>query len=144
MNTNQKRIKALLGNLENADDYKAPPATNEQMENFIKIAAKKQVPPNVIAQLTELYAVANDYSYEIVMAFHCCTDEVIFEWWDDDKELWLGQNDYHTLRWAGGKFCLGDASNISFGEEYEGETLIQLLGICIKEIEEGDYFGGDE
>ena len=141
MNTNQKKIKKLFGNLENADDYKISPATNEQIEIFIKVATEKQVPQTVIAQLTDLYEVANDYNYEIIMAFHCCTDEIIFEFWDDERELWLGQRDYNMLRWANGKFCLGDASNASFGEEYEAETLIQLIEICIKEIEEADYFG---
>ena len=141
MNTNQERIKELLSNLENADDYEAMPATSEQIETFIKIATEKQVPQSVIAQLTELYEVANNYSYEIIMAFHCCTDEIIFEFWDDKRELWLGQRDYNMLRWADGKFCLGDASNSSFGKEYEVETLIQLIEICVKEIEAADYFG---
>ena len=141
MNTNQVKIKNMLSNLENADDYKLQPATREQIETFINIATEKQVPQNVISQLVELYEVADDYTYEIVMAFHSCTDEVIFEFWDDDRELWLGQRDYNMLRWADGKFCHGDASNVSFGEEFEAETLIQLIEICIKEIEEADYFG---
>lgn len=135
MSTNQERIKGLLSNLDNADRYKLQPATNEQIETFIKIAAAKQVPKSVMDQLAELYGIADNYHYEIVMAFHSCTDEIIFEWWEDDKELWLGQRDYNTLRWSNGKFCLGDASNISFGAEYEAETLIQLIEICIKEIQ---------
>jgi len=140
---NSKKIKELLSNLENADDYKLQPATSEQIETFIKNATEKQVPKNVIAQLVELYEVADGYCYEITMAFHSCTDEIIFEFWDDDRTLWLGQRDYNALRWADGKFCLGDASNTSFGEEYEAETLIQLIEICIKYIEEADYFGED-
>ena len=141
MNTNQEIIKKLLNNLEDADDYKLQPATKEQIETFVKIATAKQVPQNVIAQLVELYEVADGYDYEIVMAFHSCTDVIIFEWWDDYKALWLGQRDFLTLRWLDGKFCLGDASNTSFGEEYEAETLIQLIEICIRDIEEADYFG---
>jgi len=140
MSTNQERIKELLSNLENADDYMSQSATSEQIETFIKIATEKQVPQNVITQLVELYEVADEYCYEITMAFHSCTDEIIFEWWDDDRVLWLGQRDYNTLRWADGKFCLGDTSDTSFGEEYEAETLIQLIEICIKDIEEADYF----
>ena len=141
MNTNQEKIKKLLGNLENAGDYEVLPATSEQIEAFTKIATEKQVPKSVITQLTELYEVANNYNYEIIMAFHCCTDEIIFEFWDNERELWLGQRDYNMLRWTDGKFCLGDASNASFGEEYEAETLIQLIEICVKEIEAADYFG---
>ena len=144
MNTNQEKIKNLLSNLENANHYEKQPATKEQIETFIEIATEKQVPQNVIAQLVELYEVTDGYNYEIVMAFHSCTDEIIFEWWDDDEELWLGQRDFYTLRWSDGKFCLGDASDVSFDEEYEAETLIGLIEICIKDIEEADYFGEDD
>ena len=138
---NQEKIKSLLGSLVNGEDYKLQPATDEQMKAFVKTAAEKCVPQNVIVQLTELYEVANDYTYEIVLAFHNCADEIIFEWWDEDRELWLGQRDFHTLRWANEKFCLGDAGNISFGKEYEADTLIQLIEICLKDIEEANCFG---
>jgi len=144
MNANQEKINGLLSNLVNADDYKLQPATSEQIEKFVSIATEKQVPQNVIKQLIELYSIADNYNYEIVMAFHSCSDEIIFEWWSDNRELWLGQRDFHTLRWSDEKFCLGDGSNTSFGEEYEAATLVQLIEICIKEIEKADYFNEDE
>lgn len=70
----------------------------------------------------------------VLMGFslHRCDDEILFEWWEDDRELWLGQRDCDVLRWADGKFCLSDASNISYGEEYEFPTLVDLLEAAFK------------
>jgi len=86
-----------------------------------------------------LYHVANGFCYEIILAFHTCDDDIIYEWWEE-KELWLGQRDFYTLSWVNGKFCLGDASNISFSEKYEYDTLLELIAGCIADIEEADYF----
>ena len=57
---------------------------------------------------------------------------ILYEWWEDYKQLWLGGRDDDVLRWSEGKFCLGDASNDSYGKVYEFSTLIELLekGIC--------------
>ena len=145
MNHNQKKIRNLLQSPVNADNYEIRPATPEEITVFNKNATQHQVEQQVIDQLVDLYEVANEYNYEIVLAFHNCTDIIIFEWWnDDEKQLWLGQRDFNTLRWANGKFCLGDASNISYSDDYEFETLIELLEGCIKYIEEVDYFGEEQ
>lgn len=134
MDTEQNNIIALLTSLPDAVEYTLQPATDEQIQSFINKSLEQKVPQNVINQLTALYSVCNCYTYETVISFHHCTDELIYEWWQDDKELWLGQKDFYTLRWANGKFCLGDASNLSYGSQYEAATLVGLIEICINEI----------
>jgi len=145
MNLNQNKIQNLLKSLVNSDDYEINAATPEEIAGFNKNANQYQVEQHVIDQLVDLYGVANQYNYEIVLAFHNCTDIIIFEWWNnDEQELWLGQRDSDTLRWANGKFCLGDASNISYSDAYEFDTLIELIEGCIKDIEEANYFGEEQ
>lgn len=111
------------------------PGSPENIQYFKTNAKRKGVDEDVIEQLTDLYSVADNFTAEVIMGFHPCTDEIIFEWWND-KELWIGQRDFNTLRWANGKFCLGDASTISYSKEYEYRTLIELIKGCITEINE--------
>jgi hypothetical protein len=139
MKPNQTRIFTLLKTLVADDDYEIVPATEKQLSTFVEMAAEQGVDQLVVEQLLDLYQVANGFYYEITLAFHSCADSILFEWWDD-KELWLGQRDFNTLRWANGKFCLGDASNVSFSEKYEFATLIELIEGCIADIDEADYF----
>lgn len=140
MNVTQLKIKSLLTKLVDGDnDYPIKPATKEQIDLFTKRATENKIEPKVIKQLIDFYEVADSFYYEIIIGFHGCDDLIIFEWWAD-KELWLGQRDFNTLRWANDKFCLGDASNISFSDEYQFDTLIELIEGCIKDIDEADYF----
>ena len=133
-------IKNLLNKLPHSIEYAVRPATTEEIKIFIKNATSRKIPENVIKELTEFYSIANEYYYEIVIGFHNCTDEIIYEWWEEYGELWLGQRDFNTLRWMNGKFCLGDASSVSYGEEYESKNLIGLIEICISEINESNNF----
>lgn len=134
MNIKQNQINNLLNQLPNASEYEIQPATTEELALFTKNATNRKVPENIIKELIEFYSFTNEYYYEIVIGFHNCTDEIIYEWWEEHGELWLGQRDFNTLRWAKEKFCLGDASNTSYGKDYESETLFGLIVICIKEI----------
>jgi hypothetical protein len=140
MNEVQLKMKSLLSNLADGNiHYQINPATKEQIDLFTNRAIENKIDPNVIKQLVELYSVANSFYYEIIIGFHSCNDFTVFEWWNN-KELWLGQRDFNTLRWANDKFCLGDATNISFSEKYKFDTLIELIEGCIKDINEADYF----
>ncbi|MBB2951144.1 hypothetical protein [Sphingobacterium sp. JUb56] len=134
MNQNQLQILKLLEELPDSSDFELAPATSLQITVFIERAAAKKVPENVIAQLVELYEVADGYVNYMVIGFFNCDDETIFEWWDDYQELWIGQRDFNTLRWANGKFCLGDASSISYDKFYESPTLVGLIEICRNEM----------
>ena len=133
MNADQQKIKSLLTNSIAASGYVLKPSTKEQIDIFTKRANDNGVDTNIIRQLVDLYEVTDFFYSEIIMGFHHCDDPAIFEWWDD-KELWLGQRDFNTLRWKDGKFCLGDESNVSFSEEHKFDTLIELIEACIKEI----------
>lgn len=134
MNEDQVKLKLLLTNLIDDDSYyPIKPATKEQIDLFTNRATENKIELNVVKQLVDLYSVADSFYYEIVIGFHSCDDLTIFEWWNE-KELWLGQRDFNTLRWVDGKFCLGDASSISFSDEYKFDTLIELIEGCIKDI----------
>ena len=133
MNSDQQKIKSLLSNLIAGQEYDLKPATKGQIDIFANRAIDNGVDTKVINQLVDLYEVADFFYYEIIISFHHCDDLIIFEWWND-KELWLGQRDFNTLRWKDGKFCLGDASNISFSDEYKFDTLIDLIEGCTKDI----------
>lgn len=140
MNENQLKLKSILTNLVDGNNYyEIKPATKVQIELFTNRATENKVDPNVIKQLSDLYSVADSFDYEIIISFHSCDDLIIFEWWND-QELWLGQKDFNIIRWADGKFCLGDASNIAFSNEYQFDTLIELIEGCIKDIDEAKYF----
>lgn len=140
MNECQLKIKSLLTALVGNDSYyPIKPANQEQIDLFVNRAIANKVSLNAIEQLIDLYSVANAFEYEIIIGFHSCDDLYIFEWCDNN-ELWLGQRDFNILRWADGKFCLGDASNTSFSEDYRFDTLIELIECCIKEIKEANYF----
>jgi len=139
MNSEQQKIKSLLTKLVDGQDYDIKPAAKEQIEIFIQRAVDNGVDSKIIKQLVDLYEVADFFHYEIIIGFHRCDDLTIFELWDD-KELWLGLRDFYIIRWTKSKFCLGDASTISFSADYEFDTLIELIEGCIKEINEADYF----
>ena len=136
VNKNQEQIQDLLSRLSDGQHYKIEPATPDKIETFRKRATERGVEKFVIDELVDLYQIADNFYSEIVIGFHTCTDEVIFDWWSE-KELWLGQRDFNTLRWADGKFCLGDASNISYSTDYESDNLVGLLRCCLREIENG-------
>ncbi len=130
------KIKLLLNSIANGDRYyPIKAATEKQIEVFTQRASERGVDTQVIKQLVDLYSVADSFEYDVIMAFHSCTDLVIFEWWDD-RALWLGQRDFYTLRWTDGKFCLGTACDVSFSGAYEFDTLLELLEGCQKEIDD--------
>ena len=137
--TNAKNeIKALLHALPEKNRSNTIPATQKELEIFKHKATFFGVNKIIIEELVNLYIVANNFKYEVILGFHSCTDDIIFEWWEDG-ELWLGQNDCNTLRWVNGKFCLGDASNISYTKNYEYPSLLALIKGCIDEINELNY-----
>ena len=111
------------------DDYekKIIPANEKSLAKFHKQTSKRNIPSNVVEQLTEFYKISNGIPCLDGLAFYRCDDEILYEWWDSDKALWLGSKDDDVFRWSNDKFCLGDASNVSFGEEYEFSTLVELL-----------------
>jgi len=133
MNSRQREIEKLLRSLPEEYTEGIAPASKEEIEVFEKRAREFGVENNVIEQLIDLYSVADNFMYEVILGFHSCMDDMIFEWWQDG-ELWIGQRDFNTLRWSNGAFCLGDAGNVSYSKDNEYESLIDLIIGCIMEI----------
>ena len=136
MNRDQQKIKKLLAKLIEGEDYEEfKPSTKKQIAVFLKRAEENGVPDEVVRQLVDLYELANRFFRENFLGFFACDDLTIFEWWDEnDRTLWLGLFDYYVTRWTNGKFCLGDASSVSFSNEYEFDTLAEFFEGCLKEL----------
>jgi len=112
-------FEALLKPLFDLYEVAMVPASESSLNLFKTRAAEREVPEDVIAQLAEFYSVVDGVPCLNSLAIHTCADLVIFEWWNQ-RELWLGQRDFYSLRWAKGRYCIGDASSVSFspGDEY--------------------------
>jgi hypothetical protein len=128
----KQKLEKLLQPLFQSYDKTMTPASSESIANFRKKAHIKGVPSSVIGELTAFYEVTNGIPCLDSFDFHSCEDEILYEWWDS-QELWLAQRDFYTLRWAKGKFCLGDASSISFSKEDEHMTLLDLIESAMKQ-----------
>jgi hypothetical protein len=128
-----KQYVKLLKPLFDKFDGKMKPATKKQISHFIEYCKQRNVPASVYEQLAEFYAVTNNCSGFDSFDFHKIDDEILFEWWEDDKQLWLGSRDDDILSWCNDSFCLGDASNINFDDDYKFQTLIELLQKVIEE-----------
>lgn len=133
----ETNVWSFLKELPTDFTYGVAPATSEQLKVFKKNANRYGVKESVINELTSLYKVANKLDFEVILGFHSCDDEIIFEWWNEGV-LWLGQRDFNTLRWVNDKFCLGDAGDYSYSDKNEYDSLEGLVRGCIKEIEDLD------
>jgi len=63
-------------------------------------------------------------------------NELLFEFWEMDKRLWLGQKDMDTLTWKDSKFHLGCASELNYGSEYVFDSMLGLLEKCLDDWNE--------
>lgn len=131
-----KRIEELLKPLFEAEDKEMLPADEEAIGHFRREAEKLSVPEEVIGQLEEYYRVTKGEEYLDGYYMHECEDMILFEWWEEDGALWLGGRNDDVYRWIDGRFCLGDASNDSYGEAYEFPTLAGLIEKIVEEIRE--------
>jgi hypothetical protein len=116
-------IQSILGECE---EFK--PSEKSVIDEFAENSRKRNVPECVIGQLAEFYEIADALCVDGV-EIHSCDDEILFEWWDEDGELWLGGSGSDVFRWSRekGKFCMGDASDASYGEDHEFDTFAELL-----------------
>ncbi|AMR28746.1 hypothetical protein A0257_17675 [Hymenobacter psoromatis] len=145
MNAAQQTISALLTELvaEQPDYYLIQPASELALATFEQQAIAQGVPPEVTQQLADFYQVANAFSYEFCLGFFSCDDVVLFEWWPQ-KELWLSLSHMDVIRWSAGKFCVGDASNVSYSPADEYDTLLDLLIGCGRYIKETEAAAPEE
>lgn len=136
MNTElKKKIRSILDSLvgDDYEQYPIVPASEMQINIFRRKAESNGLDKTVTEELISFYETADSFNYEIVLGFHPCDHELIFEWWDD-KILWLGSRDFYVIRWVGGKYCLGDSSQISFSKEFEFSSFVEFLDACVWEI----------
>jgi hypothetical protein len=56
----------------------------------------------------------------------------LFEW-SDERQLWLGTRDDDVMRWAEGRFCLGDANKVRYTSAHEFVTLYDLIASTLTE-----------
>jgi len=116
------------------DAYKVvmKPARKRSLDVFKTRVEDRKVPHAVVTQLMDFYSITDGVPCLDSLDIHRCDDLILFEWWDQ-KELWLGQRDFYTLRWSSTKerFCIGDAGNVSFSESDEcrtfGEALLHMV-----------------
>ncbi|BHH82405.1 hypothetical protein [Desulforhopalus sp. 52FAK] len=128
----KENIKTLIKPL--FDEYGAEilPASSIQVESFRSTALRRGVPISAIGQLVKFYQITNGIPCLDGFDFHRCEDEILYEWWDE-LELWLGAKDDDVLRWVDNKFCIGDTANLSYGKEYEFDSLVELIENSMKE-----------
>ena len=105
-------------------DVTIEPATKDELDEFKNNCKEYGVSQDTTNKLLDYYKMNNNF-----FNYFTCDDEAIFEWYEDTKELWLGQRDDSVFRYVeeSGKFTIGDASNISFGEEYEFDSIMEML-----------------
>ena len=115
--------KSLLEKYEKRWGADIVPATDEQMKQFVSNCKKHNIPQSIQEELIEFYKICKSF-----FGYCECDDEMIFEWIDQDC-LWLGQQDLWTFRCLINKhkYSIGDAGSDSFGEEYEFNTIWEML-----------------
>jgi hypothetical protein len=103
-------------------------ASETSLKVFRARCCERDVPQDVVSQLTDFYSVIDGIPCLNSLDIHCCADLILFEWWDQ-RELWLGQRDFYSLRWSSSKsrFCIGDAENVSLSESDEYRTFDEAL-----------------
>ena len=106
------------------------PASEEVLNTFKEHCQKYGVDDSICAELLDFYKQSNS-----LFNYFVCDDETIFEWWQDSRELWLGNLDMDTFRYSSErkKYGIGDASDFSYGDEYEFDTLEEMLEAYFQE-----------
>ena len=110
---------------DDAYKYTAEPATGEQLDSFLGNCQARGIPAVIVNELMEYYRQNNNF-----FNYFTCDDIAIFEWYGNGGNcLWLGQRDLWTFRCLidKHKYAIGDAGNDSFGDDYEFDTIEEML-----------------
>jgi len=128
-------IVGLLKPLFDSCEVAMKPASESSLSLFRARCNEHNVPNDVVRQLSDFYAIADGVPCLNSLDIHRCADSILFEWWDQ-QELWLGQQDFYILRWssANGRFCIGDAGNVSFSSSDEYRTFADALSQMVKQM----------
>ena len=100
------------------------PASEEELKTFEEHCHKYGVDDAVCAELLDFYRQSNS-----LFNYFTCDGETIFEFWQDSGELWLGNLDMDMFRYyeKRKKYGIGDASEFSYSEEHEFDTLEEMI-----------------
>ena len=102
-------------------------ATDEQLKDFERIALENGLPEKGITELKRFYKTSNGIPCLDSIDIHSNDDPIIYECWEEHKQLWVGQRDMDMISWSDGKFHLGSAGCLNYGEDYIFDNLLELL-----------------
>jgi hypothetical protein len=125
MNNNKKSILKLIKPVFDIYHDEIAPAPIEKINELEKEFKIYGVPENVTTQILEFYSITNGTPRGIAPI----EEHVLFEFWEDEKELWLGQVDMDCIKWYNNEFHLGSASDINYGDEYTAPDIYGILSI---------------
>lgn len=112
------------------DDYglELKKASKEEINNFEEEARNNGVSSTVITELKRFYSVTDGIDPSLDSLWICkLGDSIKYEFWKEQKQLWIGQRDMDLLSWKDERFHLGCARELNYGEEYIFENLLELL-----------------
>lgn len=117
------RIQALFDKYKNEYKLRCKPASESQLQEFLKNCATYGVPAEIVEELVAYYKLNNNF-----FGYFECNHPAIFEWYEEGC-LWLGQRDLWTFRCLieKHKYAIGDAANDSFDDDYEFDTIEEML-----------------
>jgi hypothetical protein len=134
----QENIRSVLKPLFDFHDMvELKPSSPAHLQMLRKQLEYIGLPSYHICDLIAFYSVCDGNGADCFQ-FHAANDPVIFEWWQDDRQLWLGQRDMDLYRLAGNKFCIGSVGRDSLGNDYEFENMSGLLTKIINEYLENN------
>lgn len=118
-NMETNRIQVLFDKYRDNYRLSCKPATENQLHGFWKNCMDYGVPAEIMDDLVAYFKLNNSF-----FGYFECD----FEWYEQGC-LWLGQRDLWTFRCLlkKHKYAIGDASEDSFGEDYEFDTIEQML-----------------
>ncbi|MEL7004863.1 MAG: hypothetical protein AAFN93_19305 [Bacteroidota bacterium] len=103
-------------------------ASQDELEQFERTARDINVPQEAIEELKRFYRVLNgiDPSLDSLLIYQSGSS-MIYEFWQSQGQLWVGQRDMDMIIWKEGRFHLGCAGELNYGEDYVFENLLDLL-----------------
>jgi len=126
MKTYEEKLLELIKPLFDDFGYDIKGASDEQLLKFEEIAIRNHLPENAIIELKRFYKVTNGIPCLEVDIFEP-DNPLLYELWDLQKQLWIGQKDMDIISWKEGRFHIGGAGNLNYGKEYIFENLLDLL-----------------
>lgn len=124
----ENEIKVLINSLFDKYGYEINAATKEQMYEFEIRAIENGVSSKAISELSKLYSITNGIDPSLDSLWICkAEDSMKYEFWYDQKKLWIGQRDMDLLSWKDDRFHIGDAGELNYGEDYVFDNIYDFI-----------------